>query len=202
MEPGRFTVIARTLDALSMLRAAGRELGRIAVSRGGGLRDDPLSASAITPELMDEALSAACPGVHVGQLRTLDGHSGTTDRARIAIRCEQPGDGETPIDDGALRGAIREVGDRYGMNWDLRLDRDVQRVAIFVSKYDHCLWDLLLRHRAGEFACEVPLIVSNHEDLRPIAEQFGVTVEALAAANGIDNPDLIQPGDTLTIPAQ
>ncbi len=105
-------MIARTLDALSMLRAAGRELGRIAISRGGGLRDDPLSASAITPELMDEALSAACPGVHVGQLRTLDGHSGTTDRARIAIRCEQPGDGETPPASVFVKTAPRSLGER------------------------------------------------------------------------------------------
>ena len=48
------------------------------------------------------------------------------------------------------------------------------RMAIFVSKTDHCLYDLLLRHRSGELLCEIPLIVSNHESLRPVAEQFGV----------------------------
>jgi formyltetrahydrofolate deformylase len=47
-------------------------------------------------------------------------------------------------------------------------------MAIFVSKTDHCLYDLLLRHRSGELHCEIPLIVSNHADLEPIARQFGI----------------------------
>ena len=49
----------------------------------------------------------------------------------------------------------------------------MKRVAIFVSRYDHCLYDLLLRHRAEELACEIPLIVSNHPDHESLAEQFG-----------------------------
>jgi formyltetrahydrofolate deformylase len=47
-------------------------------------------------------------------------------------------------------------------------------MAIFVSKYDHCLYDLLLRHRAGELSCDIPLILSNHPDLEPVARQFGI----------------------------
>ncbi len=78
------------------------------------------------------------------------------------------------IDEPTLRGGIREVADRYAMTWSLRLDRDVQRMAIFVSKTDHCLYDLLLRHRSGELRCEIPLIVSNHPDLAPIAAHFGI----------------------------
>jgi formyltetrahydrofolate deformylase len=69
---------------------------------------------------------------------------------------------------------VREVADRYQMNWSLRLDRDVNRMAIFVSKTDHCLYDLLLRHRSGELDCEISLIVSNHPDLEPVARQFGI----------------------------
>jgi len=49
-----------------------------------------------------------------------------------------------------------------------------KRVAIFVSRYDHCLYDLLLRHRSGELSCDIPLIVSNHPDLEPVARDFGV----------------------------
>lgn len=82
--------------------------------------------------------------------------------------------GEGVIDEMILEGAVREVADRYGMEWDLRLDRNVPRMAIFVSKTDHCLYDLLLRHRSGELHCDIPLLVSNHPDLEPIAEQFGV----------------------------
>jgi formyltetrahydrofolate deformylase len=83
-------------------------------------------------------------------------------------------DEEAVISEETLRGAIREMADRYQMQWDLRLDRDVPRMAIFVSKTDHCLYDILLRHRSGELHCDIPLIVSNHPDLEPIAEQFGV----------------------------
>ncbi|MFP6656509.1 MAG: formyltetrahydrofolate deformylase [Myxococcota bacterium] len=83
-------------------------------------------------------------------------------------------DGEATIDQTTLEGAIREVADRFAMNCDLRLDRDVHQMAIFVSKTDHCLYDLLLRHRSGELHCDIPLIISNHPDLEPIAKQFGI----------------------------
>ena len=47
-------------------------------------------------------------------------------------------------------------------------------MAIFVSKYDHCLWELLLRHRARELNCDISFIISNHENLCPVAETFDV----------------------------
>ncbi|MAG30292.1 MAG: formyltetrahydrofolate deformylase [Deltaproteobacteria bacterium] len=78
------------------------------------------------------------------------------------------------FDQGILEGAIREVAERYRMDWDLRLDRNVEKVAIFVSKTDHCLYDLLLRHQSGELVCDIPLIVSNHPDLEPIAKHFDI----------------------------
>jgi len=90
-------------------------------------------------------------------------------RFDLAVR-----NGEAVIDWKTLEGAVREVADRHEMDFDLRADRVAQRMAIFVSKTDHCLYDLLLRHRSGELACEIPLIVSNHPDLEPIAEQFGI----------------------------
>jgi len=77
----------------------------------------------------------------------------------------------------ALEAAIREVAERFSMSWRLAHADRPKRVAVFVSKYDHCLYDLLLRQRAGELACEIPLIVSNHPDLKPVAEQFGVPFE-------------------------
>lgn len=90
-------------------------------------------------------------------------------RFDLAVR-----DGEATIDQATLQGAIREVAERFEMTCNLRLDRDVQRMAIFVSKTDHCLYDLLLRHRSGELQCEIPLIISNHPDLEPVAKQFGI----------------------------
>ncbi len=73
-----------------------------------------------------------------------------------------------------LERAIGEVAERFEMRWRLAGAGERKRVAIFVSRYDHCLYDLLLRHRAGELRCDVPLVVSNHPDLKPVADQFGI----------------------------
>jgi len=58
--------------------------------------------------------------------------------------------------------------------YDIFYSAKKPRLAIFVSKYNHCLYDLLLKHKEGELNCEIPLIVSNHSDLKYIAEYFGV----------------------------
>jgi formyltetrahydrofolate deformylase len=81
---------------------------------------------------------------------------------------------EIHTDRTALERGVAEVADRFGMTWRLSYRDRVKRVAILVSRYDHCLYDLLLRQRAGELACEIPLILSNHPDLQPIAQQFGI----------------------------
>jgi len=62
----------------------------------------------------------------------------------------------------------------YQMDWRLARSTDRLRIAIFVSKYDHCLQDLLYRHQSGELQCEIPLIVSNHPDNQRIADFYGV----------------------------
>ena len=79
-----------------------------------------------------------------------------------------------PAGRATLESTVAEVAKRYRMDWSLRYGSDVKRVAIFVSKTDHCLYDLLLRHRAAELRCEVPLIISNHEKLADVAAQFGI----------------------------
>ena len=81
---------------------------------------------------------------------------------------------ELRTDRTALERGIEEVAGRLGMSWRLAWAQRRKRVAIFVSKVDHCLYDLLLRHRAGELVCDIPLIVSNHPDLEPVARQFGI----------------------------
>jgi formyltetrahydrofolate deformylase len=73
-----------------------------------------------------------------------------------------------------LERGIQDVAERFDMRWRLAYEGVPKRVAIFVSKYEHCLYDLLLRHRAKELACEIALVVSNHPDLGYVAEQFGV----------------------------
>lgn len=59
-------------------------------------------------------------------------------------------------------------------NWEVFFSDQRLNLAIFVSKYDHCLYDLLLRHKAGEINCSIPLIISNHRDLQYIADTFGI----------------------------
>ena len=73
----------------------------------------------------------------------------------------------------ALERAIEEVAERFGMRRRLEYAERTKKVALFVSKYDHCLVDLLWRHRAGELDCEIPLVVSNHATLRGAVESFG-----------------------------
>ncbi len=63
---------------------------------------------------------------------------------------------------------------RYDLTFKLYFSDVKPRMAIFVSKMSHCLYDLLARWKAGEFNCDIPCIVSNHEDLRYVALQFGI----------------------------
>lgn len=59
-------------------------------------------------------------------------------------------------------------------HWQLHFSDTIPRIAIWVSKQDHCLFDLIWRHKAKEFNAKIPLIVSNHPDLQVIAKQFGI----------------------------
>ena len=81
---------------------------------------------------------------------------------------------EMHLDQVGLERALAEVAERFAMDWRLSDAARRKRVALFVSRYDHCLYDLLLRHRAGELDCEMALVVSNHPDLEPVARQFGL----------------------------
>ena len=65
-------------------------------------------------------------------------------------------------------------GQKYQMHFRLYFSDQKPRMAIFVSKMSHCLYDLLARYSAGEWDVEIPLIISNHEDMRPVAQKFGI----------------------------
>lgn len=71
------------------------------------------------------------------------------------------------------------VAERFGMFWELHFSDRLARAAVFVSKQTHCLYDLLWRKRAGQLKCDVPLIISNHEVARPLAEEFGISYYCL-----------------------
>jgi formyltetrahydrofolate deformylase len=74
----------------------------------------------------------------------------------------------------ALRSRLADLAPDYDLVWSLNDADRPQRMAVMVSKYDHCLYDLLLRHRYGELPVDIPLIVSNHPDLEQVAEHFAV----------------------------
>jgi formyltetrahydrofolate deformylase len=70
--------------------------------------------------------------------------------------------------------AFNAIAQQLGAKWELHFSDTIPRIAIWVSKQDHCLYDLILRHLNKEFAAEIPLIISNHPDLKVVAEQFKI----------------------------
>jgi formyltetrahydrofolate deformylase len=66
------------------------------------------------------------------------------------------------------------IADRLDMKWQIALSSDRLRMAILVSRYDHCLVDLLYRWHTGELACEIPLIISNHSEAKRHADFYGL----------------------------
>ncbi len=70
--------------------------------------------------------------------------------------------------------AFRTIGTCIHASWQIWYSDTVARVAIFVTRLDHCLVDLVWRQRAGELNAAVPLIISNRRDLEPVASQFGI----------------------------
>jgi len=70
--------------------------------------------------------------------------------------------------------AFAPIAERFKMQWSVASVADRPRMAIFVSKYDHCLNDLLYRQQSGELACDIPLIVSNHPDCQRLADFYKI----------------------------
>ncbi|MEH1868714.1 MAG: formyltetrahydrofolate deformylase [Nostoc sp.] len=70
--------------------------------------------------------------------------------------------------------AFNAIAQPLGAKWEIRFSDTVPRIAIWVSRQDHCLFDLIWRQRAKEFIAEIPLIISNHANLKVVAEQFNI----------------------------
>lgn len=67
-----------------------------------------------------------------------------------------------------------DLVERFNMKWRIYNSKDKPKMALFVSKYDHCLYDILGRYNSGELHLEIPFIVSNHNDLKYIADNFNI----------------------------
>ena len=87
-------------------------------------------------------------------------------------------------DDRALRAEFHPIAERLQLKWRIEYSAARPAAAIFVSRYLHCLVDLLYRHQAGELPCHIPAIVSNHLDAKPLADFYGIPFHHLPATPG------------------
>jgi formyltetrahydrofolate deformylase len=78
------------------------------------------------------------------------------------------------VEPAGFAGEFQPLAESFQMRWRLEYSSAPHSVALFVSKEQHCLLDLLHRRQIGELSCKIPLIVSNHPDARPLAEFYGV----------------------------
>ncbi len=78
------------------------------------------------------------------------------------------------LTDAQISDAFLPIAQQFKMTWELCFSKQKPRVAIFVSRHLHCLYDLLYRHKAGQLSCEIPLIISNHPDAAGIAKEFNI----------------------------
>lgn len=80
--------------------------------------------------------------------------------------------------------AFDAVAIKFSMDYQLFFTNSRAKIAIFVSQYDHCLYDLVLRNREGETSGDIRMIIGNHEDLRPVAESFGIPFHHIPVEKG------------------
>ena len=102
-----------------------------------------------------------------------DQHSSDPEAGRFFMRVEFHLAG-LPAAETALRAEFGSLAERFGMSWRLSAETDLETVAVFASRSDHCLLDLLWRRRRGELAMNLAFVASNHDRLRGDVEQFGV----------------------------
>jgi formyltetrahydrofolate deformylase len=111
---------------------------------------------------------------HGANIVSSDQHSTDPEGGRFFMRMEFSTAG-LDLDREELPAAFRlDVGDRFDMSWRVSWDDERKRMALLVSRYEHCLLDLLWRHQRGELDAEMVLVASNHPDLEEQVRTFGV----------------------------
>jgi formyltetrahydrofolate deformylase len=93
------------------------------------------------------------------------------------------------LDELQFREAFTPLAQDSGLNWQVTFGRRQVQVALLVSRYQHCLMDLLYRHQIGELNCSIALIISNHEDARPLAEFYRVPFQHIPVAASTKDSD-------------
>ncbi len=109
---------------------------------------------------------------HNGNILHADEH-GDEESGLFLMRVEfDPAGFDIPLADFAKY--FSPIADKFQMDWRLAQSSHRPKMAILVSKYDHCLADLLYRHKSGELNCEIPLVISNHADNQPLADFYQI----------------------------
>ena len=109
---------------------------------------------------------------HRGNILHADEH-GDHDSNTFLMRVQfDPAEFDIPLSDFSWH--FSEIATKFEMQWRLALSDVRTRVAILVSKYDHCLVDLLYRHQSGELNCDIACVVSNHSDNQPVADFYRI----------------------------
>ena len=134
---------------------------------------------------------------HGGNILHADEHA-DEESGLFLMRVEfDPKDFDIPLTDPALADFARQfepVAAAFHMKWRLAQSAHRPRMIIFVSKFDHCLVDLLYRQKSGELACDIPLIISNHADNQPVADFYKVpyAIVSVTRENKIEAEEKIQ----------
>jgi len=95
----------------------------------------------------------------------------------------------SPFDRKALENSFAPIAEEFNMNWTLHDLSRKDRIAILVSKTNHCLWELLLKHQDGELECDISVVVSNHSVNEPVARQFDIPFYQIDYGPGKENAE-------------
>ncbi|MER2299005.1 formyltetrahydrofolate deformylase [Pseudomonas promysalinigenes] len=109
-------------------------------------------------------------GCYISEMAQFDDEDNGRFFMRAVFRYNTNVQGDTP----QLEAGFADVAQRFAMDWSLHSSARPLRVLLMVSKFDHCLADLLYRHAKGELDMQITAVVSNHLDLRPMAERQGI----------------------------
>src|SRR5579885_3167168 len=117
---------------------------------------------------------------HGGNILHADEHA-DEESGLFLMRVEfDPKDFDFDLDEFAKH--FSPIAESFHMKWRLAQSSQRQRMIVFVSKYDHCLVDLLYRQKSGELACDIPLIISNHPDNKAVADFYNIPYEVVAVS--------------------
>ncbi|MDB5970945.1 MAG: purU [Hydrocarboniphaga sp.] len=117
---------------------------------------------------------------HGVNITELDQHSSDPSGGKFFLRLEFQTPNLDLTRDALLRAFGDVVGKRFEMDWRIAFAADKPRMAILVSRHDHALLELLWRYARGELRVEIPMVVSNHADLKAAVEGFGVPFQHVA----------------------